>query len=524
MKKPAAKRNKVARKADSKRGSPLDTLLSGLDGDLLRRLLLDGPLTEERSIEDMIGTFLDADPDKPEDFPEAEAMSELSEELDRLRVDANGGDKEAREALTRARHMIAEAARRGAIHPAILMILGRVFAGSHVDIGGEARASMGRIVAAGLLHEPGEEAYRELVQPLIKDLVGDDFGLHEEIRSLSAIFPEDYRSRLVESFAADSAERARRSAVGFLLDGEESTALAAIRGLSASAQRGEFDDIDRRRIALIRPWLSSARLKALDWAFPPAAFARERTAAQVVKTTASACDGSGAASLIATVKRGARFDVVALMTKPSGLVESYLMEELSKAEAAQIANNARGVVASAEAPLESWLRLVRLALGRNLAGGAPPPFELVRAAEALGLASLVPDVSTPAELIDSLLADVADRDDPAAIAESQESVVDLDTVGGWFEAGEEVENILRPTRTTEDGAQALLEDYLPGRRLYWARQCALTAIALSAGSPEVSRNLALVGREILRETPLTDIPLIRQIAETSAMSFFAYRK
>ncbi|MGO9420984.1 hypothetical protein, partial [Roseiarcus sp.] len=195
-----------------------------------------------------------------------------------------------------------------------------------------------------------------------------------------------------------------------------------------------------------------------------------------------------------------------------------------KAEAAQIANNARGVVASAEAPLESWLRLVRLALGRNLAGGAPPPFELVRAAEALGLASLVPDVSTPAELIDSLLADVADRDDPAAIAESQESVVDLDTVGGWFEAGEEVENILRPTRTTEDGAQALLEDYLPGRRLYWARQCALTAIALSAGSPEVSRNLALVGREILRETPLTDIPLIRQIAETSAMSFFAYRK
>jgi hypothetical protein len=525
MKKPAVKRKKAGRKANGARQPPLRALLSGLDADQLRRFLLEDVLTAERSIEDMVRTFLDADPTEPEDFPEVEAMSELSEELDRLRVDANGGDSEAREALTRVREMIAKAASRDRIHPAVLMFLGRAFAGSHVDIGDAARASMGRIVEAGLLHDPEEAAYRELVQPLLNDLVGDDFDLHEEVRSLFAIFPESYRSRMVEAFVADSADRARRSAVGFLLDPADSTALAAIRGLSASAERGELDDVARRRIALIRPWLCSARREALDRAFPPAAAVRKRSVAEVVKTVASACDGSGAASLIATVKQGTRFHVVALMTKPSGLVDSTMMGKISKTEAAQVETSASGVVSSAYAPVETWLRLVRLALGRNLAEGEPPPFEFVRAAEALGLDSLVPDLSSSADIIDSLLAGVAERDDPAAVAEAQESVLDLDAVDGWFEAGREVETVLRPTKTIADGAEALLDAYLPGRRLFWARQCALTALALSAGSPpEASRNLALVGRELLGEAPLPEIPLMRQIAETSAISFFAYRK
>ncbi len=527
MKKPAAKRKKVARKTtrkgNSKRASPLDTLFSGVDLDQLRRLVFDAPLTDERSLEEMIGAFLEADPAEPDEFPEPEAMSELSEELERLRVDASGGDPGAREELTSARDRIEEAARQDDIHPAILMILGRVFAGSHVDIGDAARASMARMVAAGVFHEPGEAGYRDLVQPLLNDLAGDDFELHEEVRCLSAIFPDDYRARLVEAFAADPSDRARRSAVGFLLDAEDSTALAAIRALAASARRGGLDPIARRRIELIRPWLPSARREALDRAFPFAAGGLARPATQIVRTTASACDGSGAASLIATVKRGARFDVVALMAKSSGLADSITMEKLSKAEASQMESSALGAVSSAEAPFETWLRLVRLALGRNLAGDAPPPFELVRAVEALGLNSLVPDNSTPADIINSLLADVPDRDDPAAIADAQDSVLDLDAVDSWFEAGEKVETILRPTRTVEDGAQALLEDHLPGRRLFWARQCALTAIALSAGSlPEASRSLAFAGREILREGRLADIPLMRQIAETSAVAFFTY--
>jgi hypothetical protein len=176
---------------------------------------------------------------------------------------------------------------------------------------------------------------------------------------------------------------------------------------------------------------------------------------------------------------------------------------------------------SAETPHETWIRLVRLALGRNLATGAPPPFEFVRAMETIGVETLAPDLSTPAETLDSLLADVVDQDDAAAIRIAHESVIDCDAVENWFEAGEAVENVLRPTDTVEAGAQALLEGYLPGRRAFWASQCALTALALREASPlEPWRELALVGRDILRDKALTDVPLMSQIAERSAMSLF----
>jgi hypothetical protein len=524
MKKPAAKRKTPARKG-KKRASPLDTLLSSVDMDFLRGMLLTVSAGgDDRSLDDMIETFLSSDPADVDDMPSPEAMSELSEELDRLRVDANGGDPEAREALKRAQDMINKAAQQDDIHPAVLMVLGRVFAGAHVDIGDGARASTGRMVVAGVFREPGEEGYEDLVQPLLTELSGDDFGLHEEIRCVSAIFPTDYRARLVESVAAGSADRTRRAAVGFLLNSEDSVVLAAIRGLAAFAAGRGLDDVTSRRIDVIRPWLPASRREALGRAFPPAAFTLEGGGKKMVKTIASACDGSGATSLIATVKRGARFDVVSVMTKSAGIAECCIMEDLTKAEAADIEDGLRGFMPSAATPSEIWLRLVRLALGRNVASGSPPPFEFVRAVEALGLDSLVPDVSTSADIIDSLLADVADRDDATTIGEAHESVIDLDAVDNWFEAGEAVENALRSAADNEDGGKALLEHYLSTRRAFWANQCALTALALREASPRNQwRDLALVGRDILGDTPLANIPLMGQIADTSAIAFFSNR-
>ncbi len=171
------------------------------------------------------------------------------------------------------------------------------------------------------------------------------------------------------------------------------------------------------------------------------------------------------------------------MTKSSGIADAIVLEGLPKAEAAEVEIGARGAMPSAKTPHETWLQLVRLALGRNLATGTPPPFEFVRAMETIGVETLAPDLSTPAETLDSLLADVVDRDDAAAVRTAHESVIDCNAVDKWFEAGEAVENVLRPTGAVEEGAQELLEIYLPGRRAFWASQCALTALALREASP-----------------------------------------
>jgi hypothetical protein len=521
MKKPAAKRKRPhSDEAKMKtRSSRRDKPAAGVDLGLLRRLL-DALPGEDRSLEDMIEEFIAVDPTDIEDMPEVEAMSELAEELDRLRVDANGGDPGAREALKRAREIIDEAALRDEIHPGALMMLGRAFEGSHVDIGDPARASLGRMIDMELLHEPGDAGYQQLLQPLMNDITGDDFVVHEEVRCLSRIFPLEYRSRMIESFAREANARARRSVVGFLLDSDDSAALAAIRGLGAV--RGRLDDTTGRRIDLIRPWLSAVRREALDADFPP--LPAQNSAPTVVKTVASACDGSGASSLIATYKRGARFDVVALMLKATGVADTYVDEGLTKAQASKVEDGLRATLPSTDTPLETWLRLVRLALGRNLAAGAPPPFELVRVVEAIGVAPLEPDLSTSAQIIESLLPGAADRDNAQRLRTAHEAVLDSDVTYSWFEGGEAVEDVLRPARAIEDGAKAVLDHHLPKRRAFWASQCALTSLALSPGSaPLISQDLALVGRDIAGDAALGDIPLMRQIAERTAIAFFSHR-
>jgi hypothetical protein len=498
-------------------------MFAGMDLNLLRQLLADELALEEESLEDMVDAFLSTQPEALEDMPSAEAMSQLAEELENVRIDANGGDPQARESLKAVREKIDKAARRDDIHFTILMMLGRLFSGAKVDIGDAARASMGRMASAGLFSEPGEEAYRSLVQPMLMNFAGDPFAAHEEVRSLMSIFPVPYQAELVEGLAADRDPRARRTAIGFLLAPEEPVALAAVSGLAASAAQGGLDAECRRRIDMIRGWLPPSRREALDAAIPSAGPALPRLAAGFVKAIVSVCDGSGAAALLATMKRGSRYSIASVMTKPWGVADSFVIEDVPKGKAAEIELGATYSTTTAEVSLAAWTRLVRLALGRNLAQGAPPPFELVRTLESIGLDSLAPDTATAAEIIDQALAGIADRDSAQAIAEAHKSVSDSDAAGDWFEAGDAVDAVLKETDSVDGGAEALLEDYLPGRRAFWASQCALSALALKdrvATREGCWEHLALVGRDLLRDVPLHDIPLMRQIADRSATAYF----
>jgi hypothetical protein len=212
------------------------------------------------------------------------------------------------------------------------------------------------------------------------------------------------------------------------------------------------------------------------------------------------------------------------MAKPQSVTECLLLDDLSERETRAMEQSVGASIAVREVSLATWTKLLRLALGRNVAQGAPPPFALVRALETAGADWLAPDIATTAQILDSALAELARADDLAAITEAHEAVAASDAADGWFEAGEPVEAVLRATESVEEGAQALLEGYLQGRRSFWAAQCALSSLALHDGSASGRRDgadFAVVGREILRDTPLADIPLMRQVADRSATAFFA---
>lgn len=243
---------------------------------------------------------------------------------------------------------------------------------------------------------------------------------------------------------------------------------------------------------------------------------------KIVKTIASVCDRSGVSFLLATVKRGSRFLLASVMIKPTGVNDCASYEDLSSNEAAMLEHALRSSVQSSEISFAAWEKLLRLALGLNLSCGEPPPFALVGVVEALGLDSLAPDFATPAEIIASALANVADRDRVSTIRTAHEFAAKTELMDNWFEAGEEVEAVLNAARSVSAGAGALIESYLPRRREFWAAQCVGSALALKAAPARamkpgnISRSWAA---DLSADLPLSRIPLIHRIAETSARAY-----
>jgi len=522
MKKQAAKRRKPARR---KRTANARTAgLSASDIGAIRRRLIEsliedgGP--EDHGLEEMVEELLAAGLDASDDMPDPEMLSEFGDALEEARINANGGDPGARETLETVRAVIDKAARRDGIDPRMLMMLGQLFAAARLDIGDAARASMARILKSAGGDGLKEDSFPSFLEPIRQASHEDPFETYDKFSSFIDILPTGHKTAAVAALAAGSDALGRRVAVGFLLHPDEHVALAAVRGLAGSDARGNLDPESRRRIRMIRDWLAPARRDALDAAIPTAEAGAPRGAVKLLKTMASVCDGSGAANLYATAKDGSRYLMTSLMTNKTGVVEALLFDDLPKDAVRSFEETASSAAPTSEVSLPTFSRLVQLALGRNLASGAPLPFALVRTLETLGLETLVPDLATPDEIIDSLLADVAGSDE--AVRDRRASPLDDDIARGWFEAGEEVDAILDTADSPEEAAQALLESYLPRRRAFWASQCALSALATKdrASRHEVWKTLALVGRDVLSDIPLDEIPLMRQIADTSALAYF----
>jgi hypothetical protein len=522
MKKSSSKRRRPPRQ--KRRAGPKDSFFPDLNIDVVRRFLAGESPSDEEDLMDLIQEYLSLEPDIFEDMPDDESVIDLDRALDRTRLKAAGGDARARETLDEIQAMIDEAAKRDAINPAMLMMLGRSFAAANMEIGDAARAAMRRAVEFGDFRAVADELCRGFVDSALLDVQCDPFAIYEELAAAISILPLHYKSEFVARLIASPNAMARRIAMGFLLDREAGLAEAAMNALGAL--RGGLDDERRGWIETMRPWLPPARRTALDRAVPSSGPVVRRSPANITKTIASVCDGSGASFLIATMKSNSRCAVASVMIKPKGVAECIVQTGLSNSEAAAFERALRSSTLTSEISLASWERLLRLALGSNLASGEPPPFDLVRVVEALGLDPLEPDLATPAEIIALALADVPDRDRADTVRAAHEFMDAAELAENWFEAGQKVEALLKTAQAPGAAASALLDSHLPSRRAFWGAQCARSSLALKdAGGPrdETWKHLALVGRDILGDVPLSEIRLMRRIADRSALAYFMQR-
>jgi hypothetical protein len=542
MKKPTKitkpSKTKTAAQKRTKQPNPILDLLKNMDEEvvaMLRRTIqaemglgseMDAPEDPEVLFAEYLDACTQADVDEDE---KGELMADLAAALDELKISANGGHREAREKIQAVYDLLDDAIDNHKLHMVDLTMTAKIFA----DAGWDVPDSLKQAVAEALQTAPsgtGGVAGHDLVSALLETagLAGQNpFDVHGHLNSLVAGFPPGASVMLLSELIAGKQAVIDQAAAGFALHPDSVIARSVVGALAASAAQTPVASAMIERLVRMRPWLPQARQAQLDAtiramrlnALPPVKTETPR----IVKCYLSVCDGLGARSLFVTQRAVARYQIATVMMKRDGVADALLLEELPKSGMDDMVRQLKASAPTMETDLAGVGRMLELAIADNFASGKLPPFKLVEIAESLGLGPLHPDPASPGEIIAGLLVDLPpEQTNPLAAAKAHADVLGDEFEDQWFEAGEALENLLYPVKGFKRRVAKLIKDYLPERRLFWARQCALSALALrgdkTARQP-LWKRLALVGRDIASDMPLDQIPLMKQVAEISVRAF-----
>ena len=460
---------------------------------------------------------------------QAELLTDLVVELGDLKVGSNGGDREAREKIQAIYDLLDNAIDGHSLHPIDMMMIGKIFADAGWAVPDSLRLAMAEALRAAPPDTQGV-AGNDIASSLLEvaDQAGQNpFDIYECVNSLLASFPPEAGVMLLAELVAGKKAVIDQAVAGFLLHTDAVLAQSAAETLAACATQTPVDSSMIERLVRMRPWLPQTRQAHLDAtiramrlnALPPV----KTELPKVIKCYVSVCDGSGTRGLFVTQRTGAHYQLASVMMKCSGVADVMVLPELSKSEMDDMVRQMKSSMPVTETDLAGIARMLGLAIADNFASGNLPPFKLVEVVESLGLGPVHPDQASPMEIITGLLADLPpEQTNPTAVARAHADLLDSEFKYQWFEAGEELEDLLYPVKGSKQRVAKLMKTYLPDRRLFWARQCAISALAMRGN--EKTRHspwklLALVGRDIASDLPLDQIPLMKQVAEISVEAF-----
>jgi len=458
-----------------------------------------------------------------------ELLTDLVVELSELKVDSNGGDPEAREKLQAIYDLLDNAIECHSMHPIDMLMTGKILTDAGWAVPDSLRQAMAEALQAtppGTQGDAGNDIVSSLLE--VADQAGQNpFDVHEYVNSLLAGFPPEASFTLLYELVAGKKAVIDQAVAGFILHPDAVLAKSAADALAASATRTPVESSLIERLVRMRPWLPQNRQTHLDAtiramrlnALPPV----KTDLPKLIKCYVSVCDGSGTRSLIVTQRVGAHYQLASVMMKLAGVADAMVLPELSKSGMDDMVRQLKSSMATTETELAGISRMLGLAIADNFASGDLPPFKLVEVVESLGLGPVHPDHASPMEIITDLLADLTpEQTNPIAVARAHADVLDSEFRYQWFEVGEALEDLLYPVKGSKQRVAKLMKAYLPERRLFWARLCAISALAMRGDEKTRHspwKQLALVGRDIASDLPLDQIPLMKQVAEISVRAF-----
>src|ERR1700730_10040507 len=459
----------------------------------------------------------------------SELLTDLIVELSDLRIDSNGGDPEGRGKIQAIYDLLDNAIESHSLHPIDMMMTGKIFSDAGLAVPDSLRKAMSEALQAAPPDTQGV-AGNDIVSSLLEiaDQAGQNpFDAYEYMNSLLASLPPEASVMLLFELIAGKKAVIDQAVAGFVLHPDAVLAQSVAEALAASATQTPVESSLIERLVRMRPWLPQTRQAILDATIRAmrlnALSPVKPELPRVIKCYVSVCDGSGTRSLFVTQRVGAHYQLASVMMKLAGVADAVVLPELSKAAMDDMVRQMKSSVPVMETDLAGITRMLELAIADNFASGNLPPFKLVEVVESLGLGPIHPHHASPMDIVTGLLADLPpEQTNPTAVASAHADILASEFKYQWFEAGEALEDLLYPVKGSQQRVAKLMKAYLPERRLFWARQCAISALALR-GEEKTSdspwRQLALVGRDIASGSPLDQIPLMKQVAEISVRAF-----
>jgi hypothetical protein len=302
--------------------------------------------------------------------------------------------------------------------------------------------------------------------------------------------------------------------------------------LALAAQAGRLAPASLRRLIQLRNWLPETEHHLVDQVVRGAREAGVECApgeaARAVEVSASAVDGAGVQGFLITSPAGKGRCVSSVLVKRAkGIQQAWCRRDLGKGELRRMMRHvaSQSVLDRVERGYLDLTVSHYLAVGRRI-GNVPPP-GLLQVAEEIG-----GEAWRPAELdwrsaLARLLADVPppQRSQEAIQRTLSESSVWTDErlADSWFEEDQEAALLAKRARTRDPErlAQYLLRTLMVQRAEKWAEHFVWMALrhrhALLGAAP-VWIKYAILAEAIAAGRPLHGIPLMRDIAERSALA------
>ena len=452
----------ASKKARAAQANPILDVLQNLGEEevaMLREIIqselgADPEMFESKDAVALFGRYLEncARRDMNDDDRD-ELMEELSVELGDLKVASNGGDREAREKIQAIYDLLGDAIEARSMEPIDLMLTGKLL----TDAGLTVPDGLRQVLVEALQGAPPDindgatGGIVSLLTELADQTDQNPFDAYAQLNSMLAAFPPQASGLILSELIAAKNAVIAQAVAGFILHSEAVLAQAAAEALAMHAKQTPVESSLIERLVRMRPWLPLARQVQLDAAIralrsnalPPV----KHEMPKLIKCYVSVCDGSGARTLFATQRLGARYQLVCAMMKASGVDDAKVLPHLPKSEMDDIVRQLKSSMPVMETDLAGIARMLELAIAENAASETLPPFALIEVVERLGLGPIHSNHATPIELITSLLADLpSEQTNKAAVARANVDILDSELGHQWFEAGETVEELLYPVK------------------------------------------------------------------------------